>query len=98
MNIRRGTIPVYRAIALSGAAAAFVALAIWPAPTLLFPVLVSVLPLVARTQESAVKLRWTAAALLLAFVVLGLMSVGMFFLPALLAMLLAAERVEARAG
>lgn len=98
MSIRRGTIPIYCAIGLSAAASLFVASAIQPVPTLIFPVLVSAMPLAARTQRAVVTLRWTATGLLLAFVLLGLMTVGVFFLPALLAMVLAAERVEARAG
>lgn len=94
MNTRRGMIPLYCAIAFSSAASLLVALAIQPVPTLVIPVLVSALPLLARTHKAAESVRWGAVGLLLIWVVLGMASVGIFFVPALAAMVVAADRAR----
>lgn len=68
--------------------------AVWSAvnrdaePGLAFPVLVSAVPLLARTRLLRIVFRGIAALLLMAFVIVGMMSVGHLFVPAALAMAL----------
>lgn len=94
MSTPRGSTPLYCAIALAAAASVFGAVAIQPVPTLIIPVLVSALPLLAPNLKSAATLRWLAAALLLAWVMLAAASVGVLYVPALAAMLVAASRTR----
>jgi hypothetical protein len=80
----------YAPIVLSAAPALWVAVR-WDAElSLAFPVLVSAFPLAARTPLQRAAFRWVAVALLLLFDTLAMLSVGNLFLPATLAMVLAA--------
>lgn len=63
-----------------------------PPVALLFPVVASLMPLLARGRRSALLLRSLAALGLLGFVVLGAFSVGLLFLPSTVLMVVAALR------
>lgn len=66
-------------------------------PVLMIPIAVSLFPLLLlRTRVGAVAL-WVAVALLWVLCLLGAMSIGMFYLPAAVAMLLAALSQPKRA-
>ena len=58
-------------------------------PTLSIPVVASALPFAAMTGRQGATLRLLAVVLLFLWVVLGLASVGLFYLPAVLAMSIA---------
>lgn len=80
----------YAPLVLSIVPAVWVAVTWDAAPTLAFPVLVSALPVLARTRPRRVVLRWIALILLAIFDVLAMFSVGILFGPATIAMLLLA--------
>ncbi len=63
-------------------------------PTMLLPVVASALPLVARTRRQVFQLRLVALVLLSLVVILGMMSVGRFFVPSAIAMGLACACVR----
>lgn len=79
------------AIALNAAVAMYT-MTRWHVATPLVPVIASLLPLLARSRQSALGLRTVACAVMLGFAWLGLASVGLFFLPAVLFMGLAIGR------
>jgi hypothetical protein len=79
------------AIALTAAVAIYV-MTRWYVATPLIPVLASLLPLLARSRQSALALRTVACVVMLGFAWLGLASVGLFFLPGALFMGLAVGR------
>lgn len=57
--------------------------------TLFAPIVVSALPIAARNQQQGTLLRLLSTALLLIWVILGALSVGYFYIPALISMFLA---------
>jgi hypothetical protein len=64
------------------------------APTLLFPVIAGVLPFAAKDARIGEDLRWLAAILLLLWVAAGSLSVGPFYVPAAIAMFIAASKAR----
>lgn len=57
--------------------------------TLFAPIVVSALPIAARNQQQGTLLRLLSTVLLLIWVILGALSVGYFYIPALISMFLA---------
>jgi hypothetical protein len=76
----------YVGIVLAVGAAALVYVYVEPVTTMAIPVGAAILPLLARTWEAAVALRIAALSMLGIFSVLGMASVGIMFLPAVVAM------------
>ena len=70
--------------------AALVYFGIESVPTMLFPVVVAALPLFSTNSSRIRALCLLAASLMSVFVVLGMLTVGMFFLPSVLLLLVAA--------
>jgi hypothetical protein len=66
-----------------------VALRIEAVPTLLLPVIVAAVPLFAKSGRFARAADLSAAALVLVFVILGSFSIGMYYVPAAVLLLLA---------
>jgi hypothetical protein len=58
------------------------------------PVIVSALPFAATNQRDGVALRVTAAGLLVLWTFVAAASIGLFYLPAFIAMIVAAVRAE----
>lgn len=58
----------------------------------IFPVIVSGLPFAATNQRQGVALRVTAVLLLALWVILGAASIGLFYSPAVIAMIVAAAK------
>lgn len=83
---RAGDAAAYAAAALAAAAALVVALYVERVPSVLVPVAASVLPLFVRTARARARARGAAFLVLIAFVYLGLMTVGVLFVPSALAM------------
>ena len=84
-------------IAVGADVAAIVATAVLfePTPTLVVPALAVLLPILVRRGAVAQRARIGATVLLAAYVLLGLMTAGLLFLPASFAMGMAASRVDA---
>jgi hypothetical protein len=77
-------------IILSAVPALWVAVT-WDAePRLVFPVLVSAFPLIAWTRRLRIMFQWIAVILLVLFDGIAMLSVGRLFVPATLAMVIAA--------
>ena len=87
---RTGRVPLIVAFGCASAAS----VAWYPAtkaPTLLLPVLVGALPFAATNAQSGADLRMIAAVFLLVWALLGSLSVGPFYAPAVIAMFVAAS-------
>jgi hypothetical protein len=78
------------AIVLAVIPAAFVSFIIEPVPTMLIPVGIAMLPLAFRAPRDQAAARIIAFTLLLLFCFIGGFSVGVFFLPSAIAMIVAA--------
>lgn len=83
------------AVAADVAAITATILFVEPTPFLVVPAIAALLPLVVRTPVWAVRARIAATVLLAAFTILGLMTVGLLFLPSALAMGAAAAAAQA---
>lgn len=85
--------PEWFAFGYAVLAAAAVVLLIQPVPTMAAPVVVTALPLLVSGRA----VRIVAALLLTVFVALGALTVGVLFVPAVFALVLAAGRARHRA-
>jgi hypothetical protein len=83
-------------IAVGADVAAIVATAVLfePTSTLVVPALAGLLPIIFRGMAVGQRARIGATVLLAAYVLLGLMTAGLLFLPATFAMGVAASRVD----
>jgi hypothetical protein len=88
VSSKRARILAIAAFIAAAAPAAFVYFAIQPVPTMLYPLIVGALPLLARSAHAMRILALTASALMFVLVVLGALSVGHLFIPSLLLLLL----------
>jgi hypothetical protein len=84
-------------IAVGADAAAIIATAVLfePTPTLVVPALAALLPIIVRGGAVAQRARIAATVLLAAYALLGLMTAGLLFVPASVAMGMAAVKVDA---
>ena len=87
---RRAHFPEWFAFVYAVLAAALVVVAIEPVPTMAVPVVLTSLPLVFAGRA----VRLATLLLLGVFVVLGAMSVGGLFVPAVIALAIAADRAR----
>lgn len=77
-----GTALLYVGFGLAAVAAAYVFVAIQPEPTMFLPPILAALPLGASNGLQSRVLRIVSAALLAAFGLAGILSVGILFFPA----------------
>jgi hypothetical protein len=90
MTKTRQDLPAYAPVIFSAVPAVWVAVT-WDAePSLVLPVLICAFPLIARTRPLRIAFRWIAVLLLSVFDFLAMFSVGRLFVPATIAMVLAA--------
>lgn len=90
MTETRQDLLAYAPVILSVVPAVWIAVT-WDAePTLALPVLICAFPLIARTRPLRIACRWIAVLLLSVFDFLAMFSVGRLFVPATIAMVLAA--------
>lgn len=89
-----GTGALIAAVVLAAIPTVYVVLAMEPVPAIVAPVLIAAFPLAFRKQAHARLARLVALLLLAAFIFAGILSVGIFFVPSAVAMVIAAIRAS----
>ena len=89
-----GLVALYVALVCAGVAAALVYFGVEAEPIMALPVIITMLPFIARSFRQARVLRITSVVLLGTFAVLGILSVGFLFLPSVIALAIATAQVR----